>query len=639
MDRNSSRLTLWHQAQAAFLCVVLGVVLWLAIAAWFNPLQFRVFAGDDLGTFSGIDRASSAPALRALALTYHKFRPVAAWAIFLVAKWTNCDFRAVASIGLGIHTVNALIFFFLLYRKIRLPLIMSIGLTIVATFNRFATYLIMQDEAIMEGIGITFFVLLLITSLSYLEKPAIRCSLAVTLLFALLVYTHERYLVLAVPLALLATNNFREHLKSGVVLVAGVTATALSYLGIKKFLLDAPILVGTGGTSIHFGIPQILAFVRAGALNMIGINLGPAHLSLESFSDSPPGIQLVEVACALLSGALLLAIAGSVVFSTPRKTRVSHLVRIVFYVTTTGMLIVAGSVTIRQEFRWIYPAFLTFLCLVGDGLPKARPRRDWLDVTLLALILLSLAREIYLVQRLPRFFAFEAYQVANKLVAVLDHIPGTFHTDAIVIRGDVPSKEWVFLDGTFSRFYHFPALEFAAHGPIGQTDQVRLILDYDNADRNFKIAAEPPLLNEPLHQMDYSLLQQASAELKPDHRWATPTKTPAFVMAKNGLSCMALVAPVELDSAVPAGAHSLHLCFSHVYALGDGTDLEVAVTGASDTVVLLSCVVPPLANNDSPVWRKYEFAIPPDARQVKLHVFSKTDPTGDWVAFRDFSFD
>jgi hypothetical protein len=38
------------------------------------------------------------------------------------------------------------------------------------------------------------------------------------------------------------------------------------------------------------------------------------------------------------------------------------------------------------------------------------------------------------------------------------------------------------------------------------------------------------------------------------------------------------------------------------------------------------------------VWRKYEFTLPVDAEQVDLHVFSKTDPLGDWIAVRDFSF-
>jgi hypothetical protein len=76
-----------------------------------------------------------------------------------------------------------------------------------------------------------------------------------------------------------------------------------------------------------------------------------------------------------------------------------------------------------------------------------------------------------------------------------------------------------------------------------------------------------------------------------------------------------------------------------MYAKGDGADLEIASLSPAGTKLLLSRVVPPLLDNDFPVWRKYEFALPADAEQVDLHVFSKTDPVADWIAIRDFSFD
>ena len=110
-------------------------------------------------------------------------------------------------------------------------------------------------------------------------------------------------------------------------------------------------------------------------------------------------------------------------------------------------------------------------------------------------------------------------------------------------------------------------------------------------------------------------------------------------MSKNGVNCMAVVAPVEMAFPVPENASVLHICFSHVYAMGDGADLEIAAIGPTGKNLLLSRVVPPLVNNDFPVWRKYEFALPANTQQVELHVFSKTDPVADWIALRDFSFD
>ena len=639
MNDKLSRLKHVCRPEAALLYVVAAIILWLAIEAWFNPLQFRVFAGDDLATFSSIDQTSSGPDIRSLALTYHKFRPVAAWIIFLIAKWTHCDFRAIASIGIAIHAANAILFFSLLYRTIKVPLSLSVGLTVVAIFNRFATYLFMQDEAIMEGVAITLFLCLLRIALSLIERPTILRSFLATLLFGLVVYVHERYLVLAVPLALLSFGIFTSNRKASVTLVTGVTAAALSYLCIKRFWLDAPILVGTGGQSIDFSVSQICSFAWHGALNLVGINRGPAHLSLEDFPDSPFWIRFVSIAAAISSCSLLAGTAAVIILSPSGRQRMSGFLRVGFYVLTAAVLVIAASATVRQEYRWVYPAYLAFLCLLGYGVSLSNAPRSWFYVALTSLVVFSLCREIYLTRRFPQFFAFGSYQIANNLFAALQHAPKGAQYETILLRGEVPHKGWVFLGGAFSRFYRLPSLEFSAEdAPIGQTDESRLVLDYVNSERTFRIAREAATVNAPFHRMDYSVLERSAAALRPDDRWATPTKTPLFLMSKNGVDCLAVVAPVKIDLPVPPGARVFYICFSHIYAMGDGADVEIAAIGPAGPKPLLSRAVPPLVNGDLPVWRKYEFALPADIQEIELHVFSKTDPTADWIAVRDFSF-
>ncbi|HEX7517111.1 MAG TPA: hypothetical protein VF345_07470 [Chthoniobacterales bacterium] len=627
-------------AESALLFIFIAIILWLAIEAWFDPLQFRVFAGDDLGTFAS-GHTSSAEFIRSSAFLFHKFRPVATSIIFAIAQWTKCDFREIASVGLAIHTANAMIFFLLLYRAIKLPLSLSIGVTAIAVFNRFATYLLMQDQAIMEGMAVAVFLLLLIISLSFLERPMIRRSLLLTLLFGLIIYIHERYLVLALPLILLSAGNFSFNRKSSIILAGGVTLSALSYLCLKKFWLGEPILVGTGGRSIDFNVSQICSFVWHGALNLVGINRGPAYLSLEDFADSPFWLQFVSVAAAILSCCLIAAIVRDTILSPAGKEKKAAFLRLGLYVSTTAVLLLAASITFRQEYRWLYTPFLVFLSLLGFGVVQlSGDRKRWARLALTFLLLLSLCREVYLARRHSRFYSFESYRIANNLVATLHDVAGGVHQDAVLIRGAIPSKEWIFMDGTFSRFYHLPSLEFGAqNSTIEQTDESRLVLDYDASDRSFKIANAGQAFTDQSHRMDYALLEHSPAALTPDDRWATPTKTPVFLTSKNGVNCMAVVAPIEMYFPVPQGAGVLHICFSHMYAMGDGADLEIAAIGPAGTNVLLSRVVPPLVNNDFPVWRKYEFALPANTQQVELHVFSKTDPLADWIALRDFSLD
>jgi hypothetical protein len=166
-------------------------------------------------------------------------------------------------------------------------------------------------------------------------------------------------------------------------------------------------------------------------------------------------------------------------------------------------------------------------------------------------------------------------------------------------------------------------------------------LNYTNADRSFNIVQgkEATVVAAPTHRMSFTALEASAAAFVPSKRWSTPTKTPEFRKSKNGVDCMIEVAPVEVDIQVPPTATVLHVCFSHVYAMGDGADIEIVASTPTGSELLLSRRVPPLIDNDFPVWRKYEFALPADAEQVDLHVFSKTDPVADWIAIRDFSFD
>jgi len=636
----SSRIKLLLRLENAVILVVFGIILWLAIEAWFNPLQFRVFAGDDMDTFSR-NQTLTSPPIRAVAVMYHKFRPVAATLIFGIAKLTHCDYRKIASVGVAIHAANAIVFFWLLYRSIKLPLALSVGITVIAIFNRFATYLLMQDEAIMEGTGVFLLVWMLIVSLSFIELPTVRRSLGLALLFTSLVYVHERYLVLAVPLALVSVGTFRLNRRASILLTVAVTLGALSYLGIKKFWLGAPILVGSQTIPIDFGFAQICSFLWHGALNLVGINSGPAHLSLEDFPDSPLWIKSVSITTALLSCSLGGGIVAAIIFSSSGKERRACLLRMGFYFLTTALLLLSASITVRQEYRWLYPAFLVFLCWLAYGVTVAGPRQSGFRLALTCLILFSLCQEVYFAQRMKRFFSFESYQIANNLFAALHHISGALQKDAVLVRGDIPSKEWIFGEGTFSRFYHLPALEFLAHdSPIEQTDESRVILDFEPATRSFKLsAAHPSPLTDEFHRMNYSLLENSPVATTPDNKWSTPTKTPVFVTSKNGVDCVAVVAPVDLSFSVQQGAHFLHVCFSQFYAMGDGTDVEVFALGPAGQKLLLSRRVPALVNDDFPVWRKYDFALPDDTQQIRLHVFSQTDPVADWIVVRDFSVD
>lgn len=640
MDGNA-RFVKWVSRAETLLCfIAIWIALYLAICAWYDVFQFTVFAGDDLRSFEAAQRGFTG--FNEMMISLFKFRPVTAFLFGAVASWTKCDFQAVAAISLMLHTVNGLLFFHIVYRQIRLPLLLSIGLTAIAVFNRFGTYLFMQDSALTGGLAVALFLLILIAAWPFFERPTVGRAFCLVVLYAAIIHTYEAYLVLGLTLVLLGLCTFRSNRLAASVVAVGAIAAALSNFLIKKFFLATPFLIGTETRPIAFDVPQILLFLWRGTLNLVGINSGPTYISLEDFPESPLRIRLVSVAAAVLSIALVLQTLASIMASERRQKVRPALFRLALYASAVAGLLLSASITFRQMYSWLYPAYLGFLVFLGFAVQACGiRRRRALQLGLTGLILLSMLRELYLSQRHSQFFAFQTEEIASNLADTLRHIDGIEAHDAVLIRGEVPSADWVFMEGAFSRFYHLPALEFASRdAPVEQTDQSRVVLNYTDSDRSFDIVQgkEAAVVMTPTHRMSITALEPSAAAFVPSDQWSTPTGTPVFRMSKNGVDCMIEVAPVEIVVPVVPPATVLHVCFSHVYALGNGAEIEIAASTPNGSTRLLSSRVPPLPNNDFPVWRKYEFALPPETQQIQLRVLAEPDSTADWIAIRDFSF-
>ena len=612
---------------------IAGVIAWLAIAGWFNPFRFTAFAGDDLRLFD-VARQGVGVLIDGMATVY-KFRPVTAVIDYAVAVSTKCDFRSVAAISIGIHALNALLFFWLVFRVLRLPVFLALGLTTVGVLNRFVTYIYMHEQALMEGMAVATLLVLVACALRFIDQPTLRRSVSLALLFLVIIHIHERYLVLAAPLMLLACFA-RAKRTPAAVLALGVLLSAAANIAVKKLWLATPVLIGATTQKIEFNLPQISAFVWSGVLNMVGINRGPAYLSVEDFPDSAGWVQAVSVGTAVVSCALL---CWAVIAA---RGNTAAMRKICFFATAIPVLLLAASITFRQEYRWLYPAYLVFLLLVAFGVRGTARGLAWPHVTLAALIALSFAREVYLAQRYSRFAGFEAYEVANNLRQTLEHVDGVGGKDAIVVRGGVDASGWIFMGNTFSRVYGLPPLEFSgqtAGQEYSDGESEQLLVHYNPGARKFTVVPSKPDPGGEPDRMDFAVLEAVAATFPPNERLATPTKTPLFRMPTDGSEAMVAVSPAELSVPVPRPGAELRLSVSHVYALGDGVDVEVTAGSAAGAKRLLSRTVPPRLRSDAAAWRRFVLPLPPDASEVRVRIFSGSgDATADWIALRDFSF-
>jgi hypothetical protein len=634
MNINSQNV---KEASAKLLVVLLVAgCAYFAIAGWFNPMQFTVLAGDDLRSFTAAQKGFHA--LSNLLASVYRFRPAAAAAISAVVWWTGADYRAAAQIGVFIHAFNALLFLFLFHHVIRLPAILSFGLTTIAILNRFVTYLYIQEEAITEGLAVAALLGIIILTIQFIERPNLFRAMGVGLLYLVIIHLHERYLVMAAPLCLVPLCRFRSARIPSASLLCLVVGATLFNLAVKKLLLSTPILVGTTTHAIELNISQIGSFVWEGAQSLLGINRGPPYLSLEDFSRSPRWVRLISLATAGLSVGLI--VEGLRSASWKRRDLLGRdSLTIGCLLLSTGLLLLAASVTIRQEFRWLYSAYVTFLVLLAF-LHTSKAVVGWAYPALVGLIILSMAREVYLSRWQSRYFGFEADRTANELYQAVKHI-GVEGTESITIVGSVPASKWLFMGNEFSEMYRLPPLEVVPEGAaLEKGDRPRLLLKYNTSEQSFELAVPAVSGEEPSHRDDISTLRLVAKGLPVEPELDNPGKKRIFPMQEKGVPCMVAVAPVRLSIDVPSRAHLLHVNFSHVYPLGDGTNLELIAFSAAEKSTLLAKAVPPLHRTTTPYWRRYDLNLPANVKRIELRVFpGEGNASADWLAFRDFSFD
>lgn len=143
---------------------------------------------------------------------------------------------------------------------------------------------------------------------------------------------------------------------------------------IRLYTIGTLSPAGTGGTDVADTFKFTDAIGQA--LNQVGFvfgrNSGPLHLCIEPFADSPDRIKnLILAAEAILGVGVLAAVIGMI---RARDEIVCHLKNAVLFLVFITLCIGSSSVTIRVEMRWVYVAYaaaLLFFAYLSRVMGKA----------------------------------------------------------------------------------------------------------------------------------------------------------------------------------------------------------------------------------------------------------------------------
>jgi hypothetical protein len=341
-----------------------GFTLWIVNVAWFRVIQFETLMGDDIilqTDFAGHPfwRTCFFSSIRG------KYRPVYYVVQYTLFKLFGARYPLFFWFNVAFHAVLATLLYLFLARVTRRNWLLSFLIAMMFVTARYAYYDIAQLLGLMEALALLWMLGLLFSAWQFCstQRPEWLAGLLVS--FVLLVFTHERYIT-AAPLVLLLLVFAERPGGTGKVLWATALVSPLPLYAVLKLQLDSNLLLGTGSTAIKPVPTEIAGFWIAGIANLFGINNGPSHLSIWSFPDLPLPNQ---IAAAAFCAAAVVCIVLFVRTAGRRGALIAG-----GWAVLTGSLVLAASVTIRQEFRWLFAPYMASLLFWGYAIESIRSR-------------------------------------------------------------------------------------------------------------------------------------------------------------------------------------------------------------------------------------------------------------------------
>jgi len=348
-----------------FFCVNFGLSVLIALL-WFSPLNFHVFMGDDLYWIKAYhsDGLPSSFLFNVFTLYNNigKFRPITNTLLLLSTNICQTNYDCFIGINLTFLVLNVFLISFTAYKITAKwwPTIFIASLVFI--LSRFSYYFILQVWGLMENFALILVLLIVLCLIQLTKKPHIKWIVFLIVLYLLIICTHERFIVLIVPLLyiLLITKKYlklTEFIFSFLILFS----LPIVYILARQNLLISSFFTGTSGTNVidTFQVSQFISFMNQAILNLIGFNVGPDYISGKNFLSAGIGGILVGL---FLSGTLtILAWTYARGFKKKQNREFELVIGLIMII---GVLIIASSITIRQDYRWLYAPFAVFIVLV-----------------------------------------------------------------------------------------------------------------------------------------------------------------------------------------------------------------------------------------------------------------------------------
>jgi hypothetical protein len=409
LDVIRSRRAPFSEVQTGGAVLGFAVLIGLAVAWWHPLAAHEVMMGDDLRAYEYfvVSKASFSQKVL-LSAPAHKYRPVHSILMLLQFRLFAGNYPLFVWFNILVYAFVTCVLYRLLHGISEKRVLVALPLACVFLTSRFAFYHISEVQGSMELLCLLWLVLFIRGVADGVRRKRACSFYWAVVAYALLVFTHERFLA-AAP-ALLVMPWLVGWLPVGSQCALSGMALAVVVLNVvcKKVLLGSAVLVGTGGAQLSSSMLQIAAFMWAGLFNVVGISQGPRYLSILEFGDLPNIYKATSVALAVafvFASSLFLLASGR-----RAESRVAAFAATIFM----GTLLLGASVTIRQELRWLAAPLIVALCWVAYSLSRLPFRWYTSGVAYLLLVLSCVNDRLYFAHR-SNSYLFSSRSVADAL--------------------------------------------------------------------------------------------------------------------------------------------------------------------------------------------------------------------------------
>lgn len=363
--------------------ILLGMIFFVFFR--FHQWIPQGFWGDDLMSLQAFynENFSSSLFQSLFSSFFEKYRPVYQVFNWLLFSLFGKNINYYMGVNFLIQIISGSIFYYTVIKLSNFNFIVSTLLTLLFVSSKFALFQMTLVIGTVESLSLLFFQLSILCFVLSLENDKFFFWNILTIInVGLCIYTHERYIVIALWFAMIIWFLPRIYIsfKDKLLLMIGYAVLIASNILIKKYCLGLPFFVGTGGTHIAFDLSSMVEHVKEFYLSLVGFNYGPLYLlgaSIilpTSFTEYNQNLLYFILASCFFITTMLVIFLN--IFNSQNRTKNVYV--LIFICLLIAMLSAPPVVTIRVEGRWIYSAYMILLYMIAwaSGLNKWQSKNN-----------------------------------------------------------------------------------------------------------------------------------------------------------------------------------------------------------------------------------------------------------------------